>query len=107
MLKQISFAIAIALVPLLSWAEPRDPTMPGNLPLLGGTDSELQSPLQLSVTAIRIADDSRIAIINGQTVKPGERINDDIRILKIMPHYVLVNDHGDRKKFYLVPPIKK
>lgn len=106
MLKRIAI-LTIGLLPSLSGAEARDPTMPGNLPPMTGLTPGFEAPMQLNVTAIRIGDSSRIAIINGSTVKTGEWLNDDIRILKIMPHYVVVNYHGDRKKFYLVSPIRK
>jgi hypothetical protein len=86
-------------------AEVRDPTMPGNLP----ATTLLESPsgeMALTVSAIRIGGSSRHAIINGANVKAGQQLDDDIRILKIMPRYVVVKYHGVNKKLYLVPPIK-
>lgn len=107
MLKQAMLSLLIGLVAQTSAAETRDPTMPGNLPPITGIADGIDSPIQMNVTAIRISADSRIAIINGATVKRGEQLGDDVRILKIMPHYVLVDYHGDRKKLYLVPSIKQ
>lgn len=103
--KQTLSALMVSLLSFAGNAEVRDPTMPGNLP----APSQLESPrgeLTLVVSAIRIAGSSRYAIINGVTVKPGQQLDDDIRILKIMPRYVVVKYHGSNKKLYLVPPIK-
>lgn len=96
----------MGLLAQMSAAETRDPTMPANLPPTPGSAAGIDTPIQLDLTAIRIADDSRIAIVNGMTVKAGDHFSDDIRILKIMPHYIVVDYHGDRKKLYLVPFIK-
>lgn len=105
MRKQFLQILLCCLPALAGSTELRDPTMPGNLPAPALTDP-VRGEIELIVTAILIADSSRHAIINGMTVKPGQQMNDDVRILKIMPRYVVVNYHGDLKKLYLVPSIK-
>lgn len=105
MYKHVCFVLAASLFAVAGYAEVRDPTMPGNLP----APALLESPrgeLALMVSAIRIAGSNRHAIINGVTVKPGQQLDDDIRVLKIMPRYVVVKYHGVNKKLYLVPTIK-
>lgn len=107
MFKQIIFAALLALLAVASHADVRDPTMPANLPATTNSmlDSASGDPT-LTVNAIRIAGSSRHAIINGITVTPGQQLDGDIRIVKIMPRYVVVNYHDGNKKLYLVPPIK-
>jgi len=103
--KHVCFVLVVSLLAVTGNAEVRDPTMPGNLP----APTLLEAPrgeLALTVSAIRTAGSSRHAIINGVTVIPGQQLDDDIRILKIMPRYVVVKYHGVNKKLYLVPTIK-
>jgi hypothetical protein len=86
-------------------AEVRDPTQPGNLP-----PSQLITPqngdMPLTLTAIWISDSTRHATINGVTVKAGQKLDPDSRVINIQPGYVLIKRHGIHSKLYLVPPVK-
>lgn len=88
-------------------AEYRDPTRPGNLPVSQAASTTQQSAdTTLDLTAILISDSSKHAIINGITVKVGQHLNNDTRILNIQPHFVLIRQRGVIKKLYLVPSLK-
>lgn len=85
----------------------RDPTLPGNLPpAQTGSSTQNNPELALDLTAILISDSGRHAIINGMTVKAGQPLNNDTRILHIQPRYVLIRQRGVNKKLYLVPSLK-
>lgn len=85
----------------------RDPTLPGNLPPSPITPAMQQNPESaLELTAIIISDSSRHAIINGVTVRAGQQLNNDTRILNIQPRYVLIRQRNVNKKLYLVPSLK-
>ncbi|WP_446811014.1 hypothetical protein ACH50O_05460 [Methylomonas sp. 2BW1-5-20] len=94
------------MLPSLTPAELRDPTLPGNLP----ASPVLESPHTESVfslTGIWISDTHRRATINGTTVSKGQTLADGSRVLQIKPGYVLIRQNGTDKKLYLVPSIKK
>lgn len=94
------------LTPLISNAEIRDPTQPGNLPQHQLIDPQ-SGDTPLILTAIWISNEARRATINGLTLKTGQNLDDGTRILKIHPRYVLVRQHGVNKKLYLVQSVKK
>lgn len=97
----------LLLLPFGAFAEPRDPTMPANLPPpISGQTDQPHGEQALMLTGIRIAADSRHAIINGITVKPGEQLTDDTRVIKITHRYVMIRQNDISKKLYLVPSIK-
>jgi len=86
-------------------AEVRDPTQPGNLPQAPAAPLLLEET-PLTVSEIWISDSSRHAIINGMTVKPGQKLDADTQVLKIQPRVVVIKQHGVSKKLYLVPSVK-
>ena len=100
--------IGIWLTAFNAEADYRDPTQPGNLPASqAATTTTQQNPdTAINLTAILISDSSRHAIINGITVKAGQQLNIDTRILTIQPHYILIRHRGSTQKLYLVPSLK-
>jgi hypothetical protein len=86
-------------------AELRDPTLPGNLPH-AEVFSLASGETIFNLSSIWIAGNNRHAVINGISVSPGQTLPDGSRVLKILPHYVLVNQKGGNKKIYLVPSVK-
>lgn len=106
MFKQYPFLFAALLVPGLSAAEWRDPTLPGNLP--PSQIAELPFAEQtLNLTAIWISDTHSRATINGETVAKGETLSDGSRVLQIKPGLVVVKQNGIKKKLHLVPSVRK
>jgi len=95
------------LIPLVAQAELRDPTRPGNLPSNLPAISPNTPEAALTLSAIRISNTARYAIINGMTVSVGQKLDDERRVSQIKPGYVVISDHGQRNKLYLVTPIKK
>lgn len=105
MLKHILIASLLAPITGVVSAELRDPTQPGNL-APAQASALLVDEIPLTVSEIWISDSRRRAIINGVTVKPGQQIDADTRILKIQPRYVVIKQRGESKKIYLVPSVK-
>ncbi|QPK64993.1 hypothetical protein IVG45_08670 [Methylomonas sp. LL1] len=107
MRKFIPLFVATQLISFTSLAQYRDPTQPGNLPA-GPAQSvtPANSEAELVLSAILISDSSRRAIINGVSLKAGEKLDDDTRLVRIHPGHVLVRQHGITKKLYLVPSVK-
>jgi len=87
-------------------AEWRDPTAPGYLPATP-SPANVNAPSSFTLSAILIADGGKRAIINGMTLKAGEYLDDDTRLLKILPGHVLIRQHDSVKKLALVPSVKK
>lgn len=101
MLSKSSFVTFSLMLPLLGQAEWRDPTRPGNLSPSDIQVKTSQAPLKLSATWI--SQTNKRATINGKTVQQGQKLDHNITVLKIAPHYVLINDAGITKKLLLVP----
>lgn len=105
MFKNRLFALTLLISPGLM-ADWRDPTMPGNLPTVSA-EVKAYGETALTLSAILITENGRYATINGKTVKSGELLDAGTRILKIMPHYVLIRQHETTQKLHLVPSVKK
>jgi hypothetical protein len=86
-------------------AEGRDPTLPANLPTDPTTSATL-SDASLQLTAIFITDTGNRAIINGVTLKPGQSLDDDTRLLHVLPGRVIVRQRDAIKTLVLVPSVK-
>lgn len=105
MFKFVSLLIGL-LMNFAVQADWGDPTTPGNFSATPQTPGA--TPLvTYDVTEILITDTTKRAIINGVTFKTGDYLNDDTRLIKIMPSHVLIKQQDSIKKLYLVPSVKK
>ncbi len=104
--KTIFPALLASLMSLPGNAEVRDPTQPPRIVTPSQMTPLHQEDTPWAVTEIWISDSNRHAIVSGVTVKAGEALDDETRVLKILPRYVLIKQHGLNKKLYLVPSIK-
>ncbi len=96
------FAFLMIVLPLSAYPDWRDPTAPGNHP----GSVPLNAPVQetsFNLTGILSTENGRYATINGQTVKAGHFLDSSTRIIKIMPHSVLIKHHETTQTLYLVP----
>ena len=94
---------------IVAWnalADGRDPTLPGILPQSPQTGI-IQPEANLNLTAILITETGKHAIINGITLKPGQYLNDETRLLRIQPGRVIVKQRGTLETLTLVPSVKK
>lgn len=87
-------------------AEWRDPTTPGTLSATP-VDTDTANAQSFTLSAIVITDTGKRAIINGMTLKAGEYLDEDTRLLKILPGHVVIRQHDTVKKLTLVPSVKK
>jgi MSHA biogenesis protein MshK len=79
--------MAAWLLPLQLAAAPAsipDPTQPAGIPAAADADVEER---EVELTSILVSGDRRIAVINGQLVREGERV-DGIAVRRIEPHAV-------------------
>lgn len=85
------------LLPLPGYALD-DPTRPagGSVVVTNEADAGLQ------LTSIIVSGERRLAIINGKTVRQGERLG-NVFVLKIEPAAVIVRQDGERKRLGLLP----
>lgn len=105
MFKFVSLVTGL-LINLAVQADWRDPTTPGNFSATPQATGA--TPLvTFDVTEILITDTTKRAIINGVTFKTGDYLNDDTRLIKILPGHVLIKQQDSIKKLYLVPSVKK
>ena len=88
------------------YAEWRDPTMPSHLPTVSA-EAKPYGDTSLTLSAILITENGRYATINGKTIKSGENLDTDTRVVKIMPHQVVIRRHETMQKLHLVPSVKK
>jgi hypothetical protein len=59
-------------------------------------------PAQWRVTAIMIAGDRRIAVVNDRLVRPGDRLEDGARVESVeRDHVVLITPGGERRRLEL------
>lgn len=87
----------------ISFAEFHDPTRPYILQDKGMINNH--NPLVL--TAIYIAPDRRIAVINSTLLKEGDQIQ-GARVATIEPNYVILDNSGEKMVLYLVEqPVKR
>ena len=90
-------------LPVLSHADWRDPTRPGNQSFSPSPIKRGEAAVNLS--AIWFSQKGKRATINGKTLHQGQKLADNIRLLKITPHYVVIDDAGITKKLSLIPPL--
>lgn len=95
------------LMNLAAQAEWRDPTAPDNYFNSAAPATNVAPEVALDLSEIMITDTSKRAIINDMTLKTGDYLNDDTRLLKILPGHVLIKQQDSVKKLYLVPSVKK
>lgn len=89
-----------------SLADGRDPTLPGNLPQSTQTDM-IQPEVDLNLTGILITETGKRAIINGRTLKPGQYLDNETRLLNVQPGRAVVKQRGNVETLTLVPSVKK
>lgn len=106
MFNYFALVLLALLMPGITQAELRDPTLPGNLPATQAMDMPNAEALP-SLTAIWISAARRRATINGVTIGNGQTLADGSRLVQIKPGYVLIRQNGVNKKLYLVPSVKK
>lgn len=108
--KQPDMVAALLLAGMLGWgalvaaAELSDPTRPpGNLSAPGGQapSPKPQQKLQLQATVQR--PQGNVAVINGQVVAPGERIQ-GLQVLKVAPGRITIR-RGQKVERLQVPAI--
>src|SRR6185437_9652056 len=88
--KMISFFVLVGLLSLGAYAELHDPTRPPD-DIAG--DSTLMTTWQLNATII--APNRKIAIINGQSIKIGEKIINN-QLIDIKPNSVQLENANGR-----------
>ncbi len=103
---KLCIACCMIVLPLSAFPDWRDPTIPGNR-----RNSEQQNAFRqdasFKLTGILISDHGRYATINGKTVKVGHLLDSSTRIIKIMPHTVLIKHYETTQTLHLVPSAKK
>lgn len=97
--------LLLAIVPVAR-AELRDPTLPPPAPTLDASTQEIieKAPTLMAVWS---GSGGKRAMIDGITVKAGQTVLDDIKVLKINTHSVIVRWQGKSQTLYIAPPIKK
>lgn len=83
-----------------------DPTLPGNLPQLPQAGA-IPSDINLNLSGILITENGKRAIINGQTLKPGQYLNEETRLIYIQPGRAVVSHRGSLETLKLVPSVKQ
>jgi len=83
-----------------------DPTTPGNLPESSQTEM-IQANTGFKLTGTLITETSKHAIINGKTLKSGQYLNDETRVLNVQPGRVIIKHHDNVETLTLVPSVKK
>lgn len=96
----LSLALSLLSIPLFA----ADPTLPPRqaLPAAANQPAPVLEPLRLQ--AILRAADSARAVINGQTLRVGDRV-DGARVLAIGARSVSVERQGRRSTLQLVSPL--
>ena len=87
--------------PLLLAADPTQPPRQP-LPAAAGPSAPVPEPLQLQAI-LRSADSAR-AVINGQTLRVGERVA-GARVVAIGARSVSIERQGKRSTLHLLPPL--
>lgn len=98
------FGLLLAFNCLADW---RDPTAPGNLTTPPPQAVNMPTAAPLNLSAILIADTGKRAIINGVTLAAGQNLDDDTRLLKILPGHVVIRQRDTVMTLHLVPSVKK
>lgn len=103
-LEQVLRTLIILLLSLLNisgcYAELIDPTKPAYYST--NKETVYTQTDTLKVSSIWISSNAKRATINGVTAKQGETIFTDLKIIKILPSSVLVEQNGIRRKLYLL-----
>jgi MSHA biogenesis protein MshK len=90
------FMLVSLLLSLAAFAQLRDPTRP---PGYMNSDSAIITTWQLD--AVIIAKDRKIAIINGQSIKIGEKIS-TYQLIDIQPNSVQLQGANDKITLFLL-----
>ncbi len=86
----------------ISFAELKDPTTPTfyhSEKKIVNTPEQQES---LKLSAIWVTGKNKRAIINGMTIKPGEKLFSDIELVKILKDSVLIKQNGETRRLYLL-----
>ena len=97
--------LLFVFLPLSTLAQERDPTRPpvSESEKVANLDSWAE---ELKLTQILYSEQSQSARLNGQWVKPGERV-DGIKVTSIKPNSVVVEKSNDVVEITLFKPIKQ
>ncbi len=98
--KSLLFILCLLPVMLLAKAELPDPTRPAtyvvkNLEPIIFEETNVKQNINWKLSAIRISDNDRTAILNGQLVRAGDDIG-PAKVMEINPLSVVI-DHEERK----------
>ncbi len=96
----------ISLVPPLQAAALQDPTRPTQTALYLSPSAPLASADKWTLNSTLVANDRRVAVINGNHVSEGESIG-GARVLKIRKTDVLIQAPGRRITLQLIPDTLK
>lgn len=84
----------------MSWSEPGQRTGTSGNPVGPGRETPRSPGWRLS--AIMIAGERRVAILNDRLVRPGDRLEDGTRVTAVEPdHIVLITSGGERRRLDL------
>ncbi|MGM0630871.1 MAG: Type II secretory pathway component [Pseudomonadota bacterium] len=97
--------LLLATLPLFALSQERDPTRPpvNETETIASLDSWAE---ELKLTQILYSEQSQSARLNGQWVKPGERV-DGIKVTSIKPNSVVVEKSNEVVEITLFKPIKQ
>ncbi|MGM7318140.1 Type II secretory pathway component [Idiomarina sp. ST10R2A5] len=97
--------LLLATLPFFALSQERDPTRPpvNETETIASLDSWAE---ELKLTQILYSEQSQSARLNGQWVKPGERV-DGIRVTSIKPNSVIVEKSNEVVEITLFKPIKQ
>lgn len=95
------FCLGIYSVAVVTIAAPRDPTRPANI-----KSAAVVQAKDFVVSSIMVAPGRRYAIVNGKSVKAGDKIK-GAKVVSIRPNVVILNSQGNLVKVYLYPRVRK
>jgi MSHA biogenesis protein MshK len=81
-----------------------DPTLPPRQPLPGGAGQSAPPPEALQLQAILRGEKSARVVINGQTLRVGQRVS-GARIVSIDARSVSIERQGKRSTLHLLSPL--
>ncbi len=95
-------AAGLAALMCMATAQAADPTLPPASRTTPDVSSPAAAPLRLQ--AILRGPLQARAVINGQSVKAGDRLG-ELRIIAVQAHTVIVDNQGQRQTLRLSPPL--
>ena len=74
----------------------------GNAGVSNGTEAAAPPPPRWTLSAIMVAGDRKIAILNDRMVRPGDRLDDGARVERVeSDHIVIITPEGARRRLQL------